>query len=167
MLDMGFTQKEIHESLSESRYDEVCATYMLLVRDTAVRHMFDSYMYIYCRGSTPRAPSLNGWTEPLDISLRACTNTSPYVMDLVPGKERIFEFYGGEEITLFALLQCSPNVLFVLVFYEDVCSMCMIVKWLYLVYLRMIHTSFAQLCIINVWLLVILPTYFSPDPVQE
>ncbi len=37
MLKMGFTQKEIQESLSESRYDEVCATYMLLIRDTEVR----------------------------------------------------------------------------------------------------------------------------------
>jgi hypothetical protein len=33
MLQMGFTLKEIQESLTESRYDEVCATYMLLVRD--------------------------------------------------------------------------------------------------------------------------------------
>ena len=33
MLQMGFTLKEIQESLSESRYDEVCATYMLLKRD--------------------------------------------------------------------------------------------------------------------------------------
>ena len=30
---MGFTLKEIQESLTESRYDEVCATYMLLKRD--------------------------------------------------------------------------------------------------------------------------------------
>lgn len=33
MLQMGFTLKEIQESLSENRYDEVCATYMLLQRD--------------------------------------------------------------------------------------------------------------------------------------
>ena len=33
MLSMGFTLKEIQESLTESRYDEVCATYMLLVRE--------------------------------------------------------------------------------------------------------------------------------------
>ena len=33
MLQMGFTLKEIQESLSENRYDEVCATYMLLKRD--------------------------------------------------------------------------------------------------------------------------------------
>ena len=31
---MGFTFKEIQESLSENRYDEVCATYYLLARDT-------------------------------------------------------------------------------------------------------------------------------------
>ena len=30
---MGFTPKEIRESLSENRYDEVCATYMLLKRE--------------------------------------------------------------------------------------------------------------------------------------
>ena len=30
---MGFTLKEIQESLTENRYDEVCATYMLLKRD--------------------------------------------------------------------------------------------------------------------------------------
>ena len=34
---MGFTQKEINESLSENKYDEVCATYMLLQRDMMVR----------------------------------------------------------------------------------------------------------------------------------
>ena len=34
MLQMGFTIKEIQESLGENRYDEVCATYMLLKRDT-------------------------------------------------------------------------------------------------------------------------------------
>ncbi len=39
MLTMGFTQKEINESLTESRYDEVCATYMLLMRDDMVRTM--------------------------------------------------------------------------------------------------------------------------------
>lgn len=33
MLQMGFTLKEIQESLSENRYDEVCATYMLLARE--------------------------------------------------------------------------------------------------------------------------------------
>ena len=33
MLQMGFTLKEIQESLTENRYDEVCATYMLLKRD--------------------------------------------------------------------------------------------------------------------------------------
>ena len=33
MLQKGFTLKEIQESLSENRYDEVCATYMLLKRD--------------------------------------------------------------------------------------------------------------------------------------
>ncbi|XP_064403179.1 MAP/microtubule affinity-regulating kinase 3-like isoform X2 [Halichondria panicea] len=36
MLTMGFTQKEINESLTESRYDEVCATYMLLMRDDMI-----------------------------------------------------------------------------------------------------------------------------------
>lgn len=35
MLQMGFTLKEIQESLTENRYDEVCATYMLLVRDVS------------------------------------------------------------------------------------------------------------------------------------
>jgi len=30
---MGFTLKEIQESLAENRYDEVCATYMLLARE--------------------------------------------------------------------------------------------------------------------------------------
>ena len=30
---MGFTSTEIRESLSDNRYDEVCATYMLLKRD--------------------------------------------------------------------------------------------------------------------------------------
>lgn len=33
MLQMGFTLKEIQESLTENRYDEVCATYMLLARE--------------------------------------------------------------------------------------------------------------------------------------
>ena len=33
MLQMGFTLKEIQESLAENRYDEVCATYMLLARE--------------------------------------------------------------------------------------------------------------------------------------
>lgn len=33
MLHMGFTLKEIQESLAENRYDEVCATYMLLARE--------------------------------------------------------------------------------------------------------------------------------------
>jgi MAP/microtubule affinity-regulating kinase len=33
MVQMGFTSKEIKESLAENRYDEVCATYMLLKRD--------------------------------------------------------------------------------------------------------------------------------------
>ena len=33
MVQMGFTVKEIKESLAENRYDEVCATYMLLKRD--------------------------------------------------------------------------------------------------------------------------------------
>lgn len=33
MIQMGFTSKEIRESLLENRYDEVCATYMLLKRD--------------------------------------------------------------------------------------------------------------------------------------
>ena len=33
MKQMGFTSKEIKESLQENRYDEVCATYMLLQRD--------------------------------------------------------------------------------------------------------------------------------------
>ncbi len=32
MLQMGFSLKEIQDSLSEYRYDEVCATYMLLSR---------------------------------------------------------------------------------------------------------------------------------------
>ena len=32
---MGFTLKEIQESLSENRYDEVCATYMLLKRESS------------------------------------------------------------------------------------------------------------------------------------
>jgi len=32
---MGFTLKEIQESLNETRYDEVCATYMLLKRDVS------------------------------------------------------------------------------------------------------------------------------------
>ena len=35
MLQMGFTLKEIQESLSENRYDEVCATYMLLKRESS------------------------------------------------------------------------------------------------------------------------------------
>ena len=35
MLQMGFTLKEIQESLAENRYDEVCATYMLLKRETS------------------------------------------------------------------------------------------------------------------------------------
>ena len=35
MLQMGFTLKEIHESLTENRYDEVCATYMLLQRESS------------------------------------------------------------------------------------------------------------------------------------
>lgn len=39
MLSMGFTLKEIQESLTESRYDEVCATYMLLVRDDDVKEV--------------------------------------------------------------------------------------------------------------------------------
>ena len=30
---MGFTSKEIKESLADNRYDEVCATYMLLKRE--------------------------------------------------------------------------------------------------------------------------------------
>ncbi len=38
-MTMGFTQKEINESLTESKYDEVCATYMLLMRDDMVRTM--------------------------------------------------------------------------------------------------------------------------------
>lgn len=33
MVQMGFTSKEIRESLQENRYDEVCATYMLLKRE--------------------------------------------------------------------------------------------------------------------------------------
>ncbi|CAI8017825.1 MAP/microtubule affinity-regulating kinase 3 [Geodia barretti] len=33
MVQMGFTSKEIRESLAENRYDEVCATYMLLERE--------------------------------------------------------------------------------------------------------------------------------------
>ena len=33
MLEMGFTRKEIHESLSENSYDEVCATYYLLAKE--------------------------------------------------------------------------------------------------------------------------------------
>ena len=38
---MGFTLKEIQESLSENRYDEVCATYMLLKREfsSSVNHI--------------------------------------------------------------------------------------------------------------------------------
>lgn len=36
MLQMGFTLKEIQDSLSENRYDEVCATYMLLARNLHV-----------------------------------------------------------------------------------------------------------------------------------
>ena len=41
MLQMGFTLKEIQESLSENRYDEVCATYMLLKREfsSSVNHI--------------------------------------------------------------------------------------------------------------------------------
>ena len=33
MLEMGFTRKEIQESLSENSYDEVCATYYLLAKE--------------------------------------------------------------------------------------------------------------------------------------
>ena len=55
---MGFTSKEIKESLHENRYDEVCATYMLLKRelgDSNVRALNytivccwqASYMYMY------------------------------------------------------------------------------------------------------------------------
>ena len=33
MLEMGFSRKEIQESLSENSYDEVCATYYLLAKE--------------------------------------------------------------------------------------------------------------------------------------
>ena len=33
MLEMGFSRKEIQESLSENSYDEVCATYYLLGKE--------------------------------------------------------------------------------------------------------------------------------------
>ena len=33
MLEIGFTRKEIQESLSENSYDEVCATYYLLAKE--------------------------------------------------------------------------------------------------------------------------------------
>ena len=49
MLQMGFTLKEIQESLSENRYDEVCATYMLLAREVdkvVVRESFDSVILL-------------------------------------------------------------------------------------------------------------------------
>ena len=47
---MGFTPKEIRESLSENRYDEVCATYMLLKREpnvSRVRKLTNVYLNVY------------------------------------------------------------------------------------------------------------------------
>lgn len=37
MLQMGFTRREIQESLAENRYDDICATYLLLARDMKSR----------------------------------------------------------------------------------------------------------------------------------
>ena len=37
MLQMGFTRREIQESLTENRYDDICATYLLLARDLKSR----------------------------------------------------------------------------------------------------------------------------------
>ena len=53
---MGFTLKEIQESLSENRYDEVCATYMLLKREfsSSVNHIH-VYVIIIIQVYTPLA----------------------------------------------------------------------------------------------------------------
>ena len=37
MLQMGFTRREIQESLSENHYDDIHATYILLARDLKSR----------------------------------------------------------------------------------------------------------------------------------
>ena len=43
---MGFTLKEIHESLTENRYDEVCATYMLLKRESSSSVMVVTHLLL-------------------------------------------------------------------------------------------------------------------------
>lgn len=43
---MGFTMKEIKESLQDNRYDEVCATYMLLHRDLEDSNVRNSPAYL-------------------------------------------------------------------------------------------------------------------------
>ena len=48
MLQMGFTLKEIQESLAENRYDEVCATYMLLAREMKSASVSASKILPYC-----------------------------------------------------------------------------------------------------------------------
>ena len=47
MFQMGFTMKEIQESLSENRYDEVCATYMLLKKDVKEVSNWKHTCYLY------------------------------------------------------------------------------------------------------------------------
>jgi hypothetical protein len=45
---MGFTSKEIKESLAENRYDEVCATYMLLKRDLGDSNVRSDLLHYTC-----------------------------------------------------------------------------------------------------------------------
>ena len=45
MVQMGFTSKEIRESLAENRYDEVCATYMLLERELGDSNVSSTVRY--------------------------------------------------------------------------------------------------------------------------
>ena len=79
MQQMGFSPKEIQESLSENRYDEVCATYYLLGREISTVRALMYTLMVYTLINVPFQQLNGGGLSPTPSTSALETDTRPSV----------------------------------------------------------------------------------------